>query len=126
MNDNRFISFIPLSMLSLGVIFAHDGKQLFKSRCNSCHMEDKNSTGPKLKGAKAAWDGLGEGDLIYKWVENSSALIKSGKSARAKEIQVYSPTEMPPQTVSKEEVDAILTYVDTYEPAASASARALS
>ena len=126
MKDNRFISFILLSMLSLGVIFAQDGKQLFKSRCNSCHMEDKNSTGPKLKGAKAAWDGLGEGDLIYKWVENSSALIKSGKSARAKEIQVYSPTEMPPQTVSKEEVDAILTYVDTYEPAASASAGTVS
>jgi cytochrome c oxidase cbb3-type subunit 3 len=80
-------------------------------------MEDKNSTGPKLKGAKALWESAGEGELIYKWVENSATLIKTGKSKRAKEIQAYSPTEMPAQTVTKEEVDAILGYVDSYEPA---------
>ena len=64
-------------------------------------MEDKNSTGPKLKGAKALWDSAGEGELIYKWVENSATLIKTGKSTRAKEIQGYSPTEMPADTAAR-------------------------
>ena len=117
MNTNRGVSIILAIVISLSTFFAQDGKQLFKSRCNSCHMEDKNSTGPKLKGAKALWESAGEGEQIYQWVENSASLIKTGKSTRAKEIQGYSPTEMPAQTVSKEEVDAILAYVDSYEPA---------
>lgn len=122
MNTYRFISILMITALSMGGMIGQDGKQLFKSRCNSCHMEDKNSTGPKLKGAKAAWESAGEADLIYQWVENSATLIKSGKSSRAKEVQGYSPTEMPAQTVTKEEVDAILSYVDSYEPAVVAAA----
>ncbi len=43
---------------------AQDGEQLFKSRCNTCHMIDKNSTGPKLKGVKQKWTDAGEGELI--------------------------------------------------------------
>jgi cytochrome c oxidase cbb3-type subunit 3 len=35
----------------------------------------------------------------------------------ANEIKNFSPTEMSPQTVSKEEVDAILDYVDNYQAA---------
>lgn len=121
MNTYRFTSILLITALSMGGMIAQDGKQLFKSRCNSCHMEEKNSTGPKLKGAKAAWESAGEADLIYQWVENSAALINSGMSSRAKEVRGYSPTEMPAQTVTKEEVDAILSYVDSYEPATVAS-----
>lgn len=99
--------------------FATDGGQLFKSRCNTCHMVDKNSTGPKLQGAKQKWIDASEGELIYDWITNSSALISSGKSTRAKEVSGYSPTAMPPQSISKEEIDAILTYVDTPPPVVS-------
>ncbi len=108
------LTFVALfiSFFAQGKLYAADGAQLFKSRCNMCHMVDKNSTGPKLQGAKQKWIDAGEGDLIYDWVANSSNLISSGKSARAKEISAFSPTAMPPQTVSKEEIDAILTYVD--------------
>ena len=108
------LTFVALfiSFFAQGKLYAADGAQLFKSRCNMCHMVDKNSTGPKLQGAKQKWIDAGEGDLIYDWVANSSNLISSGKSARAKEISAFSPTAMPPQTVSKEEIDAILTFVD--------------
>ncbi|MEY4288118.1 MAG: hypothetical protein RLZZ30_206 [Bacteroidota bacterium] len=106
-----FVAFL-LSLVAQGKLFAADGAQLFKSRCNMCHMVDKNSTGPKLQGAKQKWMDAGEGDMMYEWINNSSALISSGKSARAKEISAFSPTAMPPQTVSKEEIDAILSYVD--------------
>ncbi|MFM6935467.1 MAG: cbb3-type cytochrome c oxidase N-terminal domain-containing protein [Flavobacteriales bacterium] len=108
------LTFVALliSLFAQEKLYAVDGGQLFKSRCNMCHMVDKNSTGPKLQGAKQKWMDAGEGDMIYEWVNNSSALIASGKSARAKEISGFSPTAMPPQAVSKEEIDAILTFVD--------------
>jgi cytochrome c oxidase cbb3-type subunit 3 len=108
------LTFVALliNLVAQGNSYAADGGQLFKSRCNTCHMVDKNSTGPKLQGAKQKWIDAGEGDLIYSWIANSSALIASGKSARAKEVSAFSPTAMPAQTVSKEEIDAILSYVD--------------
>ncbi len=116
MSTRRIFPLIIAGLISL-VSYAQDGQGLFKSRCNSCHMEDANSTGPKLKGAKALWEKAGEGEMIYDWITNPAALIKSGKSSRAKEIQSYSAAEMPAQTSSKEEIDAILAYVDSYEPA---------
>ena len=94
-------------------VLAQDGAQLFKSRCNTCHMIDKNSTGPKLKGVMQKWKDAGEGEMIYQWISNSSTLIASGKSELAKTISTYSPTEMPAQTVSKEEIDAIFEYIET-------------
>lgn len=109
------VSFIAiLTTLSLT---AQDGAALFKAKCNTCHMVDKNSTGPLLKGAKQKWNDAGEGELIYEWVMNPQTLIASGKSKMANEIKNFSPTEMSPQSVSKEEIDAILDYVDNYQAA---------
>lgn len=95
---------------------AEDGGALFKSRCNTCHQIDKNSTGPKLKGVKQKWTDAGEGDLLYQWVMNSTTLISTGKSAMANEIQNFSPTAMPAQDVTKDQIDAIFNYIDTYQP----------
>jgi cytochrome c oxidase cbb3-type subunit 3 len=91
---------------------AQEGEQLFKSRCNTCHQIDKNSTGPKLKGVKQKWADAGEGDNLYAWISNSTALIASGKSQLAKDISSYSPTAMPAQTVTNAEVDAIFEYIE--------------
>lgn len=96
--------------------FAQDGEGLFKSKCNTCHMLGKNSTGPNLKGVKAKWEEAGEGELIYEWVNNPQTLIASGKSTVAMKSKDFSPTDMTPQSVSKEEIDAILDFVDNWEP----------
>lgn len=96
--------------------WAADGEGLFKSRCNACHMIDKNSTGPKLQGVKQKWTDAGEGELLYKWVKNSTELIGSGKSALAKEISTFSATAMPAQALSNDEIDAIFGYIDSYVP----------
>jgi len=118
-------SILASSMIALCTslsLLAQDGAALFKAKCNTCHMVDKNSTGPLLKGAKQKWNDAGEGDLIYEWVKNPQTLIASGKSKMANEIKNFSPTDMSPQTVSKEEVDAILDYVDNYQAAATTPA----
>ncbi|GAB5417746.1 MAG: hypothetical protein Crog4KO_25050 [Crocinitomicaceae bacterium] len=75
-------------------------------------------TGPMLQGVKQKWEDAGEGELLYEWVKNSSELIATGKSSMASAIKNFSPTTMAPQQVSNEEVDAILTYVDAWEPSA--------
>ena len=114
----KFIRWIAIFTFLLPfTLLGQDGKQLFKSRCNTCHMEDKNGTGPKLMGVKAKWEAAQEGELLYKWVENSVGLIASGKSKMATQIKDYSPTVMPNQTVTKGELDSIFTYIDSYSPA---------
>lgn len=99
---------------------AQDGQALFKAKCNTCHLLDKASTGPLLKGVKQKWIDAGEGDLLIDWVTNSTGLIASGKSKMAEAIKGFSPMEMPGQQVTKEELNAILDYVDN-PPAAPAA-----
>lgn len=100
-------------LLFFGAAFGQ-GEQLFKAKCNTCHMVDKASIGPVLKGVKQKWNDAGEGELLYKWVENSKALISGGQSKMAQAIKGFSGSEMSPQQVTHEEVDAILDYVDNY------------
>lgn len=98
------------------ILFAQDGEAIFKAKCNACHLVDKASTGPILKGVKQKWADVGEGEMLTKWVQNSASLIASGKSKMANEAKAISPMEMPVQDVSKEDIDAILTFVDNYVP----------
>ena len=105
-------------LLSVSVVNAQDGEKLFKAKCNTCHMVDKNSTGPNLKGVKQKWSDASEGEMLYEWVKNPQNLIASGKSQLANTIKSFSPTDMTPQAVSNEEIDAILSYVDNYVAAA--------
>ena len=66
-------------------IFSQDGdpvagKALFNSNCASCHKLDKKMTGPALRNVEARLledEGL-DRDWLYKWIRNSSSLIKSG------------------------------------------------
>lgn len=102
--------------VSTGLAVAQDGEGLFKSKCNTCHSLGKHSTGPNLKGAKQKWADAGEGEMIYEWVKNPQTLIASGKSQTAMAVKEFSPTDMTPQAVSNEEIDAILSFVDAWEP----------
>ncbi len=93
---------------------APDGKALFSSNCASCHNPLKESTGPALQGIRA---GLPGGDWVYNWVHNSSALIAAGDPEAVRVFNKYNKTAMTafPQ-LSKEEIDAIFTYVDGVKP----------
>ena len=58
------------------------GKELFNANCAACHNLDKKMTGPALRGISAKYDM----PWLYKWINNSSALIKSGD---AKAVKVF-------------------------------------
>lgn len=112
----KILHILTLASLFLTTVTFSQGEALFKAKCNTCHMVDKNSTGPLLKGVKAKWTDAGEGEQIYEWVKNSNKLIASGKSKMALAIKDFSGSEMPPQQASNEEIDQILAYVDNYTP----------
>lgn len=113
---NQYI-FVALTLIAFSInTKAQDGKELFENFCSTCHKVNDNSTGPKLKGVLQLWADAGESELIYEWVKNPLQLKESGKSKRAIVAWDYSPTNMTPQVVTNEQIDAIFEYVENWEP----------
>lgn len=90
------------------------GEKLFKLNCASCHKPDRTMTGPALKGAKERWAKSG-GD-IHAWVKNSLGYLKSNpRDTYAHGLfKEFNGSIMTPNAVSDEDVDAILSYADSY------------
>jgi mono/diheme cytochrome c family protein len=91
---------------------AADGAALFKANCSSCHNPAKDATGPLIKGVR---DRMPSPDWIYGWISNSGATNDPyAKALKAKWNNVQM-TAFGKQ-FSKEDVDAMLDYVDNYVP----------
>ena len=89
------------------------GKALFNQNCAACHALNKRMTGPALANVEAMIaeeEGL-DREWLYKWIKNSSGVIKSG-DAYANEIYAeYNQTQMTAfPTLSNEDIDNILAY----------------
>lgn len=95
--------------------FAADGEALFKANCAACHKVDKDFTGPALKGWK---DRVPGGDWIYRWVANSAEVIASGDAYAVKLFNDHNKAQMTAfhNQLKKEDIDAILKYVDDWAP----------
>jgi mono/diheme cytochrome c family protein len=88
------------------------GKELFNANCAACHKLDARATGPALRNVANRHDMA----WIYKWVANSSAMVKSGDAAAVKIYEEYNKSVMTafPQ-LSTGDIDNIIAY--TSEPA---------
>jgi len=86
------------------------GKALFNANCAACHKLDAKMTGPPLRNIIAKHDM----PWLYKWINNSTAMIKSGDAAAVKIWEEYKPTVMTafPQ-LSKPDIDNIIAYTST-------------
>ena len=95
------------------------GKALFNSNCAACHKLDAKSTGPALRGVADKHDA----EWLYKWIHNSSDMIKSGDAAAVKLFEENNKAVMTsfPQ-LSNEDIDNIIAY--TSEPKAEPAAGA--
>ncbi len=89
------------------------GKELFNSNCAACHKLDAKATGPMLRNIAAKHDMA----WMYKWIHNSSELIKSGDAAAVKVYEENNKVAMThfPQ-LSEGDIDNIIAY--TSEPKA--------
>lgn len=82
------------------------GKELFNTLCAACHKLDSKSTGPALRGVADKHDRA----WIYKWVANSSAMIKSGDPEAVKLFAEYKSVMTPFPQLSSGDIDNILAY----------------
>ena len=89
------------------------GKELFNSLCAACHKLDAKSTGPALRGVAEKHDR----EWLYKWVKNSSDMIKSGDAAAVKLFNENNKQVMTafPQ-LSNADIDNILAYTSAPAP----------
>ncbi|MEN9699829.1 MAG: hypothetical protein RLZZ301_1027 [Bacteroidota bacterium] len=123
--------FKSLAFVALSISFAAfsnnasaQGEALFKAKCSTCHMPHKNSTGPKLAGVRDKWaaGGAKEGS-IYQWVNNWQTA--AANDPYAAEVSKFSPTAMSAfPDLKKEDIDAILDWVDSAPDPAAATADA--
>lgn len=110
-----FSGLVLFALLSFSSdVLAQDGKALFKANCASCHKPDKDYTGPALQG----WKSRQPDGWVYKWVAGPSALIASGDKYATDLYAKWKGNGMMSNfhQLKKEEVDAILKYVDDYKP----------
>ena len=98
------------------------GDALFKSKCASCHQPHKNSTGPKLFQVRQKWtDGGAKEGSIYQWVNNWQTAAASDPYAQT--VSTWSPSAMSAfPDLKKEDIDAILDWVDSQPDPAAAPA----
>ncbi|MBP6574400.1 MAG: cytochrome c, partial [Flavobacteriales bacterium] len=89
------------------------GEKVFKGNCASCHKPDADMTGPALKGSRARWEGKGD---IYAWIKNSTAYRNTGNSYANEIFAAWKNSVMTPNAISNGDIDAVLHYVDYYEP----------
>lgn len=115
-----FTLVIAFFLCNFSAVAAPDGKALFQSNCASCHNPLKDATGPALKNIDKTFPTK---DWVYGWVHNSSAVIASGDKYANDIYNKFGKTQMTafPQ-LSKDDIDAILKYVDNYEAPAAATA----
>jgi len=109
------IVLFALTFFSNHNVFAADGEALFKANCANCHKPDADYTGPALKG----WSKREPSpDWIYKWVANPAQMIASDAYAKSL-FEKWKPTVMTAfANLKKDEIDAIMKYVDDYTPPA--------
>ena len=129
--NSKFFPRIPLGKLLLVFVFVFTfssfaqesdpvkGKALFNSNCAACHKLDKKMTGPALRNVENRLledEGL-DREWLYKWIRNSSSLIKSGDAYANKIYTEYNGAAMTayPQ-LSDDDLNNILAYTAQEKP----------
>ena len=90
---------------------AIDGGALFKSKCATCHDPHADGTGPKLSGARAAWEENAAPGMLYQWIKNWE--LAAAADPYAKTVSAKKPTAMTKfGDLNNDQIDAILDWVD--------------
>uniref|UniRef100_UPI0040494C3A c-type cytochrome n=1 Tax=Flavobacterium sp. TaxID=239 RepID=UPI0040494C3A len=121
-NHNSIAKILRICLVFLVVFSFHtnaqdvaNGKALFNSNCAACHNLDRPMTGPALRGVVDKYEG--DKEWLYKWIRNSSGLIKSGDERANKIFNEYKQSVMTlfPQ-LTDENIEDILAYTSEPKP----------
>lgn len=90
---------------------AKRGKMLWINRgCNSCHAIGKKMAGPDLAGVALRRPH----EWLTKWLKETDVMLASDSTAMAM-LAEWKGIKMPKQTLSDQDVDAILAYIQAEE-----------
>lgn len=104
-----YLVLLFLSLFLVNTVFAQpDGAALFKDKCTQCHAINDVVIGPALKDV----DKRHSEEWLIKWTKNSQALVKAGDPAAVKLFNDWKKVVMPAQSVTDDEVKAILAYIN--------------
>lgn len=104
----KYILIIIIGMHSFIGFGQIDGKQIFKVNCASCHTIGKGKlVGPDLKDVLQRR----EENWLRKFIKSSTAMVAEGDSVATALFQEYNFIPMPNQTISEEEISAVLNYL---------------
>lgn len=98
-------------MLTANSAFAGEmeGKALFQSKCQRCHLVDRKLTGPALQNVRDRWS---DSTNLYTWIKNSQGYLGTGdKYALALYAEYNSIMPAFPE-LSDADISDILIYVD--------------
>ncbi len=85
------------------------GKKLFYAKCASCHMVNKDMSGPALKGVEDRWS---DKEKLYAFIRNSEEIIGKDKYARELWLEWNQTQMLPHPDLTDTDIRAILDYIN--------------
>ncbi len=103
MRNKLWAAFVAIAIGFSGVAFAADGGKIFKSKCSACHGPTGGGTpmAPALKGNDFVKNGS---------MDEIKSVILNGREGSAKKYPKF-PIGMPKQSLSDDEVKAVIDYI---------------
>ncbi len=96
-------------------VSADRGKELFTSKCTSCHKIGKKMIGPDLTGISEKR----EESWLISWIRNNQEMIKAGDADAVAIYEEYNKTAMTAfPELSDDDIRSILVYIDEKASAA--------
>jgi mono/diheme cytochrome c family protein len=87
-----------------------EGKAIFFARCASCHMVNKEMTGPALRGVEKRWP---DKKKLYAFIRNSEDFLKTDTYAHTLWLQ-YNQTMMTKHPdLTDAQIDQVLGYINS-------------
>ncbi len=86
-----------------------NGKKLFYAKCASCHMVNKDMTGPALKGVEDRWP---DHEKLYAFIRNSEEIIGKDKYARELWLEWNQTQMLPHPDLTDTDIRDILNYIN--------------
>jgi mono/diheme cytochrome c family protein len=91
------------------IVLNSTGKALFKDNCEACHSVWKEVDGPSMFTIEQR---IPDKQLLYDWIRNSSAVLKSGNKYFNTLVSKYGGVRMPDfLQLTDNDVTAILQYI---------------
>ncbi len=104
------ITFFVL-LFSANNVFAGEaeGKALYQSKCQRCHLVDKKMTGPALQNVRTRWS---DSTNLYSWIKNSQAFLGTGDAYANALYKEYNSIMPAFPELKDADIADILVYID--------------